>query len=61
MSVTTTQTETVQKVRLRRRKRVTWTEDTVDNEHMNKKSSKVCCIHHSMAGHGSRDKNKYER
>eukprot|EP00930_Biecheleria_cincta_P080979 TRINITY_DN6952_c0_g1_i1.p1 TRINITY_DN6952_c0_g1~~TRINITY_DN6952_c0_g1_i1.p1 ORF type:complete len:122 (-),score=19.04 TRINITY_DN6952_c0_g1_i1:45-386(-) len=24
---------------------VTWTEDTVDNEHMNRKKSKKCCIY----------------
>lgn len=59
MSITVTQT--IQKVKLRRRRRVTWTEETVDNEHMNKKSSKVCCIHHSKAGCGCKDKNKYER
>jgi len=28
------------------KRRVTWTEETVDNEHMGKKSSKVCCIYH---------------
>ncbi|CAG4972633.1 unnamed protein product [Colias eurytheme] len=27
------------------RKKVVWTEDTVDNEHMNKKKSKCCCIY----------------
>lgn len=26
--------------------RVRWAEDVVDNEHLNKKSSKVCCIYH---------------
>jgi len=26
-------------------RRVQWTEDTVDNEHMNKKKSKCCCIY----------------
>ncbi|CAG9567582.1 unnamed protein product [Danaus chrysippus] len=26
-------------------KKVVWTEDTVDNEHMNKKKSKCCCIY----------------
>ncbi|KAL6939842.1 hypothetical protein ACO0RG_003689 [Hanseniaspora osmophila] len=25
---------------------VTWKEDVVDNEHMNKKKSKICCIFH---------------
>lgn len=26
-------------------KKVKWTTETVDNEHMNKKKSKCCCIH----------------
>merc|ERR1712087_711898 len=30
---------------------VRWTEDTVDNEHMNKKSSKKCCIFHKPKIH----------
>ncbi|KAI4291500.1 hypothetical protein PAPHI01_0774 [Pancytospora philotis] len=59
MSVTVTQT--VQKVKLKRRRVVTWSADTVDNEHMNKKSSKICCIHHSKAEAGCKSKNKYER
>ncbi len=59
MSITITQT--VQKVILKRKKRVTWTEDTVDNEHMNKKSSKVCCIFHTDNKPGCKHKNKYER
>ncbi|KAE8709715.1 Stabilizer of iron transporter SufD / Polynucleotidyl transferase isoform 1 [Hibiscus syriacus] len=29
-----------------RKKKVTWKEGTVDNEFMNKKSSKICCIYH---------------
>lgn len=29
----------------RQRRHVQWTEDTIDNEHMNKKKSKVCCIY----------------
>lgn len=28
------------------RKRVTWRSDVVDNEHMNKKKSKKCCVYH---------------
>jgi len=28
------------------KKAVQWTEETVDNEHMGKKSSKSCCIYH---------------
>lgn len=26
-------------------KRVTWSEDTIDNEHMGKKKSNICCIY----------------
>lgn len=61
MSLTVTQTVT--KLRLRRKKRVTWAAGTVDNEHMNKKKSKICCIHHGRADCPDRDtdKNKYER
>lgn len=60
-SMSLTVTQTVQKLKLRRRKKVTWSADTVDNEHMNKKSSKICCIHHSKHGGECKDKNKYER
>lgn len=28
------------------RPHVTWTEDTIDNEHLNRKKSKICCIYH---------------
>ncbi|KAL9940458.1 hypothetical protein V8E36_001163 [Tilletia maclaganii] len=28
------------------RRRVVWADDTVDNEHLGKKSSKICCIYH---------------
>ncbi|EGP83048.1 unnamed protein product [Zymoseptoria tritici ST99CH_1A5] len=27
-------------------RRIQWAEDVIDNEHMGKKSSKVCCIYH---------------
>lgn len=30
----------------RRRRHIQWSEDTVDNEGMGRKSSKVCCIYH---------------
>ncbi len=59
MSITITQT--VQRVKLKRKNRVTWTEDTVDNEHLNKKSSKVCCIYHQKKHSECEHKNKYER
>jgi hypothetical protein len=35
---------TVKDLKLKLEKKVTWTEDTIDNEHMNKKKSKICCI-----------------
>ncbi|GJQ70804.1 hypothetical protein Trydic_g732 [Trypoxylus dichotomus] len=31
---------------------VKWTEETVDNEHMNKKKSKSCCIYHKQRDFG---------
>ncbi|CAM6099326.1 unnamed protein product [Calypogeia fissa] len=31
---------------LRPRKKVSWDVETVDNEHMQKKSSKICCVFH---------------
>lgn len=59
MSLTITQT--IQKVKLKRKKEVTWTEETVDNENLGKKSSKTCCIFHSKDNCGHNHKNKYER
>lgn len=42
------QVQTVVTLRLapRMKKKVSWREDTVDNEHMQKKKSKICCIFH---------------
>ncbi|XP_073395587.1 type 1 phosphatases regulator ypi1-like [Physcomitrium patens] len=46
------------------KKKVSWREDTVDNEHMMKKKSKICCIFHkdddcdSDDGDDSGDKGK---
>ena len=37
---------------LQPRRHVTWEEDVVDNEHMNKKSSKRCCIFHKAKEFG---------
>ena len=54
-SVTQTTTETSaspilhlrpSKRKLKKKPLVRWTEDTVDNEHMNKKKTKICCIFH---------------
>ncbi|KAM3959172.1 uncharacterized protein ACR2FA_006856 [Aphomia sociella] len=37
------------------RKKVVWTEDTVDNENMNKKKSKCCCIYEKPRRFGESD------
>lgn len=37
------------------RKKVKWTEETVDNEHMNKKKSKCCCIFKKKRPFGESD------
>lgn len=55
-------TVTVRRLKLKlikKVKKVTWTEDTVDNEHMGKKKSKICCIFCSK--NKNTDVNKYER
>lgn len=41
--------------RTQQRKKVVWTEDTVDNEHMNKKKSKCCCIYEKPRRFGESD------
>eukprot|EP00270_Netrium_digitus_P005886 TRINITY_DN1792_c0_g1_i2.p1 TRINITY_DN1792_c0_g1~~TRINITY_DN1792_c0_g1_i2.p1 ORF type:complete len:132 (+),score=18.14 TRINITY_DN1792_c0_g1_i2:43-396(+) len=33
---------------MQQKKAVTWTEDTVDNENMQKKKSKKCCVFHKQ-------------
>lgn len=59
---TGSKTETVQQagtqsdgvLKLRNQKpRVQWTEETIDNEHMNKKKTKICCIYHPADGYDS--------
>ncbi|XP_015591753.1 E3 ubiquitin-protein ligase PPP1R11 [Cephus cinctus] len=50
-------TQDVPTVRLRLRKpksskKVQWTQGTVDNEHMNKKKSKCCCIYEKPKSFG---------
>lgn len=37
---------------LQPRRHVTWEENVIDNEHMNKKSSKRCCIFHKVKEFG---------
>ncbi|KAL6121195.1 hypothetical protein NUSPORA_01920 [Nucleospora cyclopteri] len=51
----------VKKLKLVRRKKVTWSEDTIDNSEMDKKSSKICCIFHREQHNEPSEKNKYER
>lgn len=46
---TSTGHEPVVRIKLKKPTRgraVSWTEDTVDNENMNKRKSKICCIYH---------------
>lgn len=38
-----------------RAKKITWDEDVVNNEHMNKKSSKRCCIFHKVRRYDESD------
>lgn len=59
--------------KLKMPKKVTWSEDTVDNEHMGKKKSNICCIYHrpklspddsdtsSCDSCDEKGKNEYER
>ncbi|KAL8208687.1 hypothetical protein R6Q57_008099 [Mikania cordata] len=42
------QTTTVTLTLNPRKKKVTWKEDTIDNEFLQKKSSKKCCIFHKQ-------------
>ncbi|KAH9387382.1 uncharacterized protein NEMAJ01_2278 [Nematocida major] len=52
MPTEATLTRTTHVLRLRGglpRRRVSFTQDTIDNEHMNRKKSKACCIHHSRS------------
>mmetsp|Transcript_31334 Transcript_31334/g.23281 ORF Transcript_31334/g.23281 Transcript_31334/m.23281 type:complete len:99 (-) Transcript_31334:53-349(-) len=43
-------------LRLREAKKgITWTEDTIDNEHLGRKSSKRCCIFHKKKHFGESD------
>jgi hypothetical protein len=46
-------------------KKVKWSEDTIDNEHMGKKKSNICCIYHkasvSESSHDSSDMSVHTR
>jgi protein phosphatase 1 regulatory subunit 11 len=56
---TTTVTKRLKLKLVRGRRRVTWAEGTIDNEHMGKKKSKICCIF--CSSNKNKDVNKYER
>ena len=34
------------KIRNTKQKKITWHESVIDNEHMNKRKSNICCIFH---------------
>ena len=46
--ITTTQPPQTLVLSLRDQPRVTWSEGTVDNEHLGRRSSKRCCIYHKV-------------
>mmetsp|Transcript_49300 Transcript_49300/g.97507 ORF Transcript_49300/g.97507 Transcript_49300/m.97507 type:complete len:97 (+) Transcript_49300:91-381(+) len=59
-TVTRTATETSDKkmvLKLKEAKgpKIKWTEDTVDNEHLGRRSSKRCCIFHKVKKFGESD------
>jgi protein phosphatase 1 regulatory subunit 11 len=56
---TTTVTKRLKLRLVRERRRVTWAEGTIDNEHLGRKKSKICCIYCSK--NRNRNINKYER
>lgn len=61
--ITVTKTETTKTLVLKliksKVRKVTFSKETIDNEHLNKKKSKICCIFHSK--NENKDRNKYER
>ena len=46
LTKTITETNKIFILTLSQKKRVTWHESVVDNEHMNKRKSNKCCIFH---------------
>lgn len=44
--------KSAEKDKKKSRSNVHWTDDVVDNEHMNKKKSKICCIFHPQREFG---------
>lgn len=45
-------TETTKSNKKKKKPRVRWTEDVIDNEHLDKKKSKICCIFHPQREFG---------
>ena len=46
MSVIQTEITELLILKIRKKKKVTWHESVIDNEHMNKRKSNICCIFH---------------
>ena len=46
LTKTITETNKILILTLSQKKRVTWHESVIDNEHMNKRKSNKCCIFH---------------
>lgn len=61
---TTTETETQARITLRPpRRQIQWAEDVVDNEHLGRKKSNICCIYRKEGEEccsSDDDKNMYE-
>ena len=52
---TATDSAPVLVLKLQQAPKITWTEDTVDNENLGRKSSKRCCIFHKIKKFGESD------
>ena len=46
MSVIQTEITELLILKIRKKKKVTWHKSVIDNEHMNKRKSNICCIFH---------------
>ena len=46
MSVIQTEVTELLILKIRKKKKVTWHKSVIDNEHMNKRKSNICCIFH---------------
>ena len=59
-SITSKEKVLILKLRNKGKSQVKWTQDTVNNEHMMKKSSKLCCIYHKSKKFGESDSDESE-